>query len=76
MARKSRSRKAAKAVDRNKNAAWVGAAWMGLAVLVMVAVVGGVYWFNPKDNSQNAVSGVNSRETTGIGTFRHWRTID
>ena len=49
---------------------------MGLAVLVMVAVVGGVYWFNPKDNSQNAVSGVNSRETTGIGTFRHWRTID
>jgi hypothetical protein len=69
MVRKRRPRKAAKIVDRDEDPAWVGAAWMGLALLVMVAVVGAVYWSNPKDNSQNAVSGVQSRETTGSGTY-------
>jgi len=62
MARKRRLRKAARALDRNEGAAWLGAAWMGLALLVMVTVVSGVYWFNPKDGPHSAV-----RETTGSG---------
>jgi len=35
---------------------------MGLALLVMVTVVSGVYWLNPKDGPHSAV-----RETTGSG---------
>ena len=55
----------------------VGAAGLGLAVLVMLAIVGAVYWLNPKDNDASingsaSVSHIgpilNSRETTGSST--------
>jgi len=58
----------------NRESTMVGAAALGLAALIMVAIVGAVYWLNPKDDDAG-ISGnasvshigpiLNSRETTG-----------
>ena len=56
----------------------VGVAWMGLALMIMVSIVGAVYWLNPKDNAvrndgtpaaQSATKLSPTRATTGSGKF-------
>jgi hypothetical protein len=56
----------------------IGAAGLGLALLIMVAIVGAVYWLNPKDDDAgingSSVSHIgpifNSGESTGISSSR------
>jgi hypothetical protein len=70
-------RKSKKTV-KHQTAKMLGVAWMGLAVMIMVSIVGAVYWLNPKDNAvrndgtpaaQNATKLSPTRATTGSGKF-------
>jgi ABC-type Na+ efflux pump permease subunit len=63
---------------KHQTAKIVGVAWMGLALMIMVSIVGAVYWLNPKDNAvrndgmpaaQSAKKLSPTRATTGSGKF-------
>jgi hypothetical protein len=70
-------RKSKKTV-KHQTAKMVGVAWMGLALMIMVSIVGAVLWLNPKDNAvrndgapaaQSATKLSPTRATTGSGKF-------